>query len=277
MDTASVRNLMARIQTVLSSRWAEDRSSPFGPFEKCASGVRFEQLPPDDQREVLTDAPFWGWYDNEGMTRDEQLLIIDNVLAGKPQEQWLEGVFEESALESYKIEGFKAMAGDRGNSRANHVFEEINGDSVPWAELSAAAKLQYIARDAVIADVPFEPFVEVVKYTIGDIGEAALRVVFDGQRELHAIAKLFPDDGRTESTPLVEQVKEMLDYVSALEGQQCEGPQKQKESFDGINGGANVKPKTRDGRISLRDLRNGSQEQGKREERQKAKSHDIER
>jgi hypothetical protein len=153
MDYTSVRDLIARIQTVLSSRWAEDRSSPFGPFERCASGVRFEQLPPDDQREVLTDAPFWGWYDNEGMTRAELLLIIDNVLAGKPQDKWLEGVFEKAALESHKV----------------------------------------------------------------------------------------------------------------------------KEPFDGINGGANVKPKTDDGKISLRDLRHGSQEQDSREQQQKAKSHDIER
>lgn len=101
MERASVRDLKARIQTVLSSRYVEDRSSPFGPFERCASGVRFEQLPPDDQREVLTDAPFWGWYDNEGMTRAEQLRIIDNVLAGKPQEKWLEGVFDAAALESH--------------------------------------------------------------------------------------------------------------------------------------------------------------------------------
>lgn len=33
----------------------------------------------------------------------------------------------------------------------------------------------------------------------------------------------------------------------------------------------------RDGKVSLRDLRNGSQEQDRRDERQKAKSHDIER
>jgi hypothetical protein len=101
MDTASVHDLMERIQTVLASRYVEDRSSPFGPFERCASGVPFEHLSPHDQREVLTDAHFWGWYDNEGMTRAEQLLIIDNVLAGKPQEKWLEGVFDAAALDSH--------------------------------------------------------------------------------------------------------------------------------------------------------------------------------
>lgn len=277
MDTASVRDLMASIRTVLSSRWVEDRSSPFGPFERCASGVRFEQLPPEDQREVLTDAPFWGWYDNEGMTRTEQLHIIDNVLAGKPQEKWLEGVFDAAALESHKVADFKAMVEDMTTSPDNRVFEEMNGDRLPWAELSAASKLQYIARDAAICDVLFGSFAEVVKDTIGDVGEAALRVVFDGQKELHAIAMLFPDDGRTESTPLVEQVKELLEYVATLEGQQREGPGNQKEPSDGIGGGGDVKPKTEDGKISLMDMRNGSQEQAKREEPQKARSHDMER
>ena len=51
------------------------------------------------------------------------------------------------------------------------------------------------------------------KETIGDVGKAALRVVLESQKELHAIAKLLPDDGRIEPTPPVEQVKEILDYV----------------------------------------------------------------
>jgi hypothetical protein len=130
MDNASVRDLRARIQTVLSSRYVEDRSSPFGPFERCASGVLFAHLPPDDQREVLTDAPFWGWYDNAGMTRAEQLRIIDNVLAGKPQEKWLEGAFEEAALESHKI-GLKELRGDNTKARAperQSVKENDRGD-----------------------------------------------------------------------------------------------------------------------------------------------------
>jgi hypothetical protein len=96
----------------------------------------------------------------------------------------------------------------------------MNGDWRPWDDLSAAAKLQYIARDAVGCDVPFGPFAEVVKNTIGDRVDAALRVVLDGQKELHAIAELFPDDGRTVRPPLVEQVKDMLDYAWALETQE---------------------------------------------------------
>jgi hypothetical protein len=277
MDRASVRDLVAGIRTVLSSRYVEDRSSPFGPFERCASGVRFEHLPPDDQREVLTDAPFWGWHDDEGLTRTEQLLIIDNVLAGKPQEKWLEGVFDEAALENHKIALFNEMVEEMRSRPRNHLFEEMNGDHLPWAELSADAKLQYIARDAAIGDVPPESFVQVVKDTIDDVGEAALRVVLDGQKELHAIASLLPDDGRLESTPLVERVKDMLEYVSALETQIRERPQNREGLHDEMGELADGKLKASDGKISLRDLRNGSQEQGSREEHQKAKSQDIER
>jgi hypothetical protein len=58
--------------------------------------VPFGRLSPGDQREVLTEAPIWAWRDHEGVTRAEQLLIIDNVLAGKPQEKWLEGVSNQT-------------------------------------------------------------------------------------------------------------------------------------------------------------------------------------
>jgi hypothetical protein len=49
-----------------------------------------------------------------------------------------------------------------------------------------------------------------VKDTIGDGDDAALRVVMAGQKELHQLAKLLPDDGQTFPTPLVERFKEIL-------------------------------------------------------------------
>ena len=139
-------------------------------------------------------------------------------------------------LENHSIAGFKAMVEDRKNSPDNYVFEEMDGDDSPWAELSAAAKLQYITRDAVISGVPFESFAEAVREANSDVGEAALRVVLDGQKELHAIAKLFPDDGRTEPTPLVERVKEVLDYASALEAQEQERLQDGEKLPEGMGG-----------------------------------------
>jgi hypothetical protein len=135
------------------------------------------------------------------------------------------------------------MVEDSKHSPDNRLFEEMDGDRLPWADLSATAKLGYIARDAAFSGVRFEPFAEMVKDTIGDAGEAALRVVLDGQKKLHAIAKLLPDDGRVEPTPLVEQVKEILDYVSALEQQEKERLQGREKLLEGISNVLDDKPR----------------------------------
>jgi len=325
MDTRTIDDLSADIKRALSSRYVEDRSSACGPYVRNESGLRFEELNWADRRDVLTNAPFWGWYDDQGMTQSEQMIVVGNVLDGKPKERWFEGVLDEAVLENEKIAGFKASVEDRENSPGNHVFEEMDGDRLPWADLSAAAKLQYIALDAVRHDVPFKPFSEVVKKTIGDVPEAALRVVLDGQIELHAIAELFPADGRTEPTPLVEQVKEMLDYVSALEAQQEERSQNREKPFEGISNDLDGRaPRTRmedvkafreilreerpmpedvkserdedvrrdalakaradgspakaeEAKLSLRDLRHGSEEQVRRGEDQRNTSREMER
>jgi hypothetical protein len=152
-------------------------------------------------------------------------------------------LFDEAALERQRVEGFKAMVEDSKHSPDNRLFEEMDGDRLPWAELSATAKLGYIARDAAFSGVGFEPFAEMVKDTIGDSVEAALRVVLDGQKELHAIAKLLPDDGRIEPTPLVEQVKEILDYVSALEQQEKERLEGSEKLSEGISNVLDGKPR----------------------------------
>lgn len=215
--------LVTEIENVVSLRYVEDPDAIWGPSYTPSEeepGFSFESLNRRDRQNVLADMVSWRSYESQGISHAQQRIVIANVLDEKPQEKWLDGVFDEAVLENDKIASFKAMVGDMKNSPDNHVFDEMDGDRLPWVDLSAAAKLQYIARDAVISDVSFEPFAQVVKDTIGDVGEAALRVVLDGQKELHAIAELFPDDGRTESTPLVEQVKEMLNYVSTLESQE---------------------------------------------------------
>jgi hypothetical protein len=230
--------LIADIEAVASGRYAEDLDVIFGPTYAPSveePGFEFGVLNRRDRQNVLADMVDWRQYENRGISHAQQRIVIANVLDEKPQEQWLEGVFAESVLENEKVANFKAMVGDMKNSPRNHVFEEMNGDRLPWDDLSAAAKLQYIVRDAAISDVAFEPFAQAVKDTIRDGGEAALRVVLDGQKELHAIAKLFPDDGRTESTPLVDQVKEILDYVSALETQEKERGRSKEKLFEAIS------------------------------------------
>lgn len=230
--------LIADIEAVVSRQYAEDLDVIFGPAYAPSveePGFEFGVMNRRDRQDVLADMVDWRQYENRGISHAQQRIVIANVLDEKPQGQWLEGVFAEAVLENQKIASFKVMVEDMKNSPDNHVFAEMNGDRLPWDDLSAAAKLQYIVRDAVISDVPFEPFAQVVKDTIGDVGEAALRVVLDGQKELHAIAKLFPDDGRTESTPLVDQVKEMLDYISTMETQEKERRQGREKLFEGIS------------------------------------------
>jgi hypothetical protein len=122
--------------------------------------------------------------------------------------------------------------------------------------------------DAVRHDVPFEPFAEVVRETIGEVGEAALRVVLDGQKELCAIAELFPDDGRTEPTPLVELVKEMMDYASALEMQEWERRQGREQLLEGMEGAKASDDILRENRPMPEEIK--SQEQGGRETERQA-------
>lgn len=217
--------MIGAIEAVVSWRYAEDlhfvSGFPYAPSVE-EPGFEFGVLTRKDRQNLLADMVDWRGYGNRGMSHDQQSIVIANVLDGKPQEKWLEGVFDEAVLENNRITSFRMLVEGMKNSPTGHHFEEMNGDWRPWDDLSAAAKLQYIARDAVICDVPFGPFAEVVKNTIGDRVDAALRVVLDGQKELHAISQVFPDDGRTEPTPLVEQVKDLLDYASALEAQQKE-------------------------------------------------------
>jgi len=224
-DHPAWAELVTEIESVVSLSYVEDPDAPWGPSytpSEEVPGFSFASLNRGDRQNVLADMVSWGNYESQGISHAQQRIVIANVLDWKLQEKWLEGVFDEVVLENDKIASFKVMVQDMKNSPGNHVFEEGDGDRLPWDDLSAAVKLQYIVRDAVISDVRFEPFAQVAKDTIGDVGEAALRVVLEGQKELHAIAKLFPDDGRTEPAPLIERVKLTLDYVSALETQEKE-------------------------------------------------------
>jgi hypothetical protein len=237
--------LRAALKEVASSRYAEEflwGVDDTTVLTKSESGVRFAQLKANAQLEVLGSSVPWSDYEDRGLTDAQAGVIFTNVREGKPPERWLEGVCDEAALENRSAASFRAMVEDIKNSPNNHVFEEMDGNRLPWAELSAAAKLQYIARDAAISDVGFETFAPLVKETLVDFGEAALRVVLEEQKELHAIAKLFPDDGRTEPTPLVEQVKKILNYASALERQETERQQGREKLFEGINDILDGKP-----------------------------------
>ncbi len=113
--------------------------------------------------------------------------------------------------EKQRVEGFKAMVEDSKSS--NHYFEEMDGDHRQWRDLSDAAKLQYIASYAAHRDVPFKPFADAVNDVLSEVGNAALQLVLNSQKELRALEQLLPEDWGTESTPLVERFKDILNLV----------------------------------------------------------------
>ena len=115
--------------------------------------------------------------------------------------------------EKRRLEGFQAsLASDKSGS---YLLEDADGDRRPWPELSAQGKVAFIARAAAMYDVPFERFAAAVRAEVGEaaMAEAGLRNTLALKRELHGLAKLVPDDGRTESTPLVERFQEILEYT----------------------------------------------------------------
>ena len=103
-----------------------------------------------------------------------------------------------------QLEGFKALvASDMSN---NSQLEDVDGNYRSWDELSLEGKVRRIAGNAAYYDVPFEPFAEEVREVLGVLPpregeEAAWRLVLRHERELHALEKLLPDDGRVEPYP----------------------------------------------------------------------------
>lgn len=106
--------------------------------------------------------------------------------------------------------GFRALVEDHRNS--SHYFEDADSDRRLWKDLSPQGKLEYIAGDAALYDVPFVDFAEAVRDSIGKsaLMEAALRTVLRNAQEFRRLERLLPPDGRTESTPLTERFKEIL-------------------------------------------------------------------
>lgn len=113
-----------------------------------------------------------------------------------------------------QLEAFKAMVEDSRNS--SHFFEETDGNRRKWKDLSAEGKLQYIARDAALCEVAYETFAEAARDSIGKsaLVEAALRTVLQDAQEYRGLEQLLPPDGRTESTPLIDRFKEILNQPS---------------------------------------------------------------
>jgi uncharacterized protein (UPF0335 family) len=118
---------------------------------------------------------------------------------------------KQARAEQHGVEGFHALLADHKHSSS--YYEEMDGDWRQWPELSAEGKLSYLAGDAAYYDVPFHHFAEAVRDVLSDQPpaareDAALRLLLSYARELQGLARLLPDNGRTEPTPLIDRFRE---------------------------------------------------------------------
>ena len=169
----------------------------------------FKEIREDEAAGKREDAH---WYGKQAFHK-----ILDGKTEALPTEKEKDRGIEEvkqAVNDKHRQAGFKALVEDHKNS--SHYFEEMDGSHHLWPELSPQSKLQYIAGDAVLYDVPFEQFAEGVRDVLPPtvLVEASLKMVLHYERELHGLGKLLPGDGRTESLPLVERFKEIMDSQS---------------------------------------------------------------
>ena len=146
---------------------------------------------------------------------------------------------KQSRDEEHRVEGFHALLADHKHSSS--YYEEMDGDWRPWSELSAEGKLSYLAGDAAYYDVPFQHFAEAVRDVLSEQPpvareDATLRLLLTHARELQGLAKLLPDDGRTEPTPLIDRFREWWGMESSdrnllLAHDAVESAKTQLESF----------------------------------------------
>ena len=75
--------LVAEIKAVVSCR--------------CDDGFAFGSLHRTEQRDFFHVSGFFNRYRDLGLSDNQEVAIINNVLDGKPQEKWFDGVFDREA------------------------------------------------------------------------------------------------------------------------------------------------------------------------------------
>jgi hypothetical protein len=98
-DDPAWTKLVAEIRAVLASR--SDDEFAFASLHRC------------EQWDFFTTSGFYGGHVDQGMTEAQITRVIRNALDGKPQEKWLDGVFDEQALENPSNASFAAMVEEK--------------------------------------------------------------------------------------------------------------------------------------------------------------------
>ncbi len=120
-DNPAWATLIADIQIVLSSR-SDD-------------GYAFTSWPRPEQWDFFLVSGFSGPYVDQGMSEAQVTAIIRNALEGKPQEKWLNGVFDGHALKleskdrTSHLNAHLASASFQGR-KSTHGYNRLLDDAV---------------------------------------------------------------------------------------------------------------------------------------------------
>jgi len=141
-DDPAFHDLVAEIKTVVSRRYAQDPEPLWSPFYVMTSGdepgFAFESLNRRDRLDLLADIVPWRNYGIKGITADQQRVVIANVLDGKPQQQWLDGVCDEAVLERHDRDSFKVR------EKLLEGISDVQGGKPPERRLEGARTLHDI-------------------------------------------------------------------------------------------------------------------------------------
>jgi hypothetical protein len=183
-DDRIFQELIDHIRWVVGRRYVEDPEALGSPFYTMASGdepsFAFASLNRTDRLRLLADMIPWRHYGNEGITADQQRVIISNVLDGKPPERWLQGVFAPTAQEK----AFRDLVRtdplmDRKHPRERDRFDRAvaklrqqysdDGFGDKWKDLSQEEKVRYLATFAQAHDVPVDRFFKAAQHVLGGV------------------------------------------------------------------------------------------------------------
>lgn len=114
-NDAAWPELFADVQALSSSRYVENpQHYPSFVASNDGSGLEFSALPRGDRLEVLSDADFWTHYEDLGLSDAQEVAIMNNILEGKPQEKWFDGVFDREAESLTFAQILEGIVADHG-------------------------------------------------------------------------------------------------------------------------------------------------------------------
>ncbi|MCX7392574.1 MAG: hypothetical protein NTW75_00430 [Planctomycetales bacterium] len=111
-DDSAWTELVAEIKAVVSSR-SED-------------GFAFVSMHRTEQWDFFTTSGFYSPYMDRGMTETQISTVVRNAINGKPQEEWLDGVFDPVKAPTQTLAEILAGSGhDRMKERIDGLVQQM--------------------------------------------------------------------------------------------------------------------------------------------------------